>query len=62
MYKIGLLCEVILKLVLLVCPLIGMEVLIKEGLKTISDKILVLFLVFIFGIFLYLLINTSIVL
>lgn len=53
MYKIAFLCEIIFKIVLLLCPLICMEVLIKEGFKTIPERILVVFLGIIFGIFLY---------
>lgn len=45
---------IFLKIVALLCPLVCIAVLIKEEFKTIPERILVVFLVVIFGIFLYL--------
>lgn len=53
MYKVALFCELVFKVVVLLCPLICIEGLIKEGFKTTIEKLLVVFLVIIFGIFLY---------
>lgn len=50
---IGFISAIFLKVIALFCPLLCMSVLIKEEFKTLPEKLIVVCLAIIFGIFLY---------